>query len=229
VTRRRLWLVVLAAIAAVACVRLGFWQLDRLEDRRAANARILRGMRAAPLTLEAVPTAAAAYRRASAQGTYDAGETVVLYGRPLEGNPGDHVLTPLRLGDGSALLVDRGWIPIGANLPVPPEQAHVEGILLPPESDEGLAPAGDRVRSVDIAGIGSRLPYRLAPVYLLLQREEPSDPAPPIPAPLPELSEGPHLSYAIQWFSFAGVAIVGAAVVLRGDRRAGDRRTGYRA
>jgi surfeit locus 1 family protein len=71
------------------------------------------------------------------------------------------------------------------------------------------------IARIDLRGIATTLSYRLAPLYLLAQREEPSPGSRPVPAPLPELSEGPHLSYAIQWFSFAGVALVGCGVLLR--------------
>jgi surfeit locus 1 family protein len=79
----------------------------------------------------------------------------------------------------------------------------------------GVAPADGRVKTVDLEGIATALPYRLAPLYLLARGEEPTRAALPVPAPLTELSEGPHLSYAIQWFSFAAVALVGCAVLLR--------------
>jgi len=218
VTARRVVLIVLAVVVAGTCVRLGFWQLERLEERRAVNEGIRRGLGAAPVVLDGAPGPGAAYRRASATGIYDASHVVVLYGRPLEGRPGDHVLTPLRLIDGSAVLVDRGWVPTGARASTPSGEVRVKGVLLPPESTDGVPPADGQVRRIDLAGIGSVLRYRLAPAYLLAQDEDPSPSRLPVPAPLPEVSEGPHLSYAIQWFSFAGVALVGCGALLRRDR-----------
>lgn len=212
---RRVSLIALAIVVAAGCVWLGLWQLDRLRERRAGNDRIRSGLEGQPVTLEAAPSVGLDYRRASATGTYDGANSVLLYGRPLGGRPGDHVLTPLRLEDGSAILVDRGWVPTGQDAPVPTGSLSVRGVLLPSESMEGVAPADGRVKTVDLEGIATALPYRLAPLYLLAQQEEPSRPGLPVPAPLPELSEGPHLSYAIQWFSFAAVALVGCAVLLR--------------
>jgi cytochrome oxidase assembly protein ShyY1 len=215
---RRVALTLLAVVVAGICVRLGLWQLERLEDRRALNEDIRGGLKGAPVVLGGAPESGAAYRRASATGTYDADHVLVLYGRPLEGRPGDHVLTPLRLVDGSAILVDRGWVPTGARPSTPSGEVQVEGILLPSESTDGVPPSGGQVRRIDLAGIGSVLRYRLAPAYLLARKEEPNISRLPVPAPLPELSEGPHLSYAIQWFAFAGVAVVGSGALLRRER-----------
>ena len=73
---------------------------------------------------------------------------------------------------------------------------------------------------LDVRGIASTLPYDIFPLPLQLQDQAPPQPGSlPALAPLPELSEGPHLSYAIQWFTFAAVAIVGGVILLRRDRR----------
>ena len=223
---RRVAVVVLGVLVAAACVRLGFWQLERLEERREGNARIRRGLRAAPVVLDGAPRSGAAYRRVAATGVYDGTGTVALYGRPLEGRPGDHVLTPLRFADGSAVLVDRGWLPIGGRADTPTGTVRVEGVLLPGEAPTGEVTAGGRVRSVDLDAIGSELPYPLAPVYLLLRDQEPPPARLPVPASPPELSEGPHLGYAVQWFSFAGVTLIGCAALLRREAQKdgpGDR------
>jgi cytochrome oxidase assembly protein ShyY1 len=218
----RVAILVIAAAVAALCVRLGFWQLDRLQERRASNDRIRAGLAAAPVVLDEAPGSDAALRRASAIGTYDVDREVVLFGRALEGRSGDHLLTPLRLSDGSALLVDRGWVPTGTRSPAPEGEVEVRGFLLPPDSVGEAVPVSGRVTDVDPDGIGRTLSYELAPVYLLLQVQRPPADGLPIPAPLPELSEGPHLSYAIQWFSFAAVAVIGGVVLLRREGRVDD-------
>jgi surfeit locus 1 family protein len=210
-------ILVLAIAVAALCVRLGFWQLDRLQERRATNARIQAGLEAAPVVLDEAPRLGAAPRRASATGTYDIDREVVLFGRAFEGQSGDHLLTPLLLSDGSALLVDRGWVPTGTRSPAREGAVEVRGFLLPPDSVGEAVPVAGRVTRVDPDGIGHTLPYELAPVYLLLQVQRPPADSLPIPASLPALSEGPHLSYAIQWFSFAAVTLIGSSVLLRRD------------
>ena len=79
-------MIVVAAIVAVTCVLLGFWQLRRLDDRRTANAAILERRSAEPIAIEdAAPAAAGPYRPATAEGTYDVAHEVLLYGRTLDG------------------------------------------------------------------------------------------------------------------------------------------------
>ncbi len=139
------------------------------------------------------------------------------------------MLTPLRLADGTGLVVDRGWIPLDQGVPVTGEAAAptgtvtVAGVLFPP--DAIAAPTGtpspvERITKVDLGQIGAQLQYPIVPVYLLLQTQRPAQQGalPELP-PLPPLSNGPHLSYALQWFSFATIAIVGYVVLLRRDRR----------
>jgi cytochrome oxidase assembly protein ShyY1 len=217
-TRHRSFAVVLLAlVVAAVCVRLGVWQLDRLEQRRARNEAIRTGLAAPPHELATAPDGDA-YRRATASGTYDGSRTLVLYGRSLGGAPGIHVLTPLRLPDGTAVLVDRGWVPSSGeteDVPLPPTPAgevRVTGVLLPREPGGTLD--GRTVDRVDLRMIEVSFPYRLGGAYLLLREQVPPADA-PVAAPLPELTDGPHLSYAIQWFSFAAVALAGGVVLAR--------------
>jgi cytochrome oxidase assembly protein ShyY1 len=219
-------IVAFGLLAAAVCIRLGVWQLDRLEQRRAANARILHGLAAPPLRLDAAASGEdLAFRRATVRGRWDPAHEVILYGRPLEGRPGNHVLTPLVLGDGRALLVDRGWVPaeidagpVGGGAAAVGVEVEVTGTLLP--ADGGGAPASSPVRvvrSVDVALLDAQIPSDLIDgVYLLLASQRPAVDE-PVPAPLPELTEGPHRSYAIQWFLFAAIALVGSVLLARRD------------
>jgi cytochrome oxidase assembly protein ShyY1 len=227
---RRATIVIVALVVAVTCVGLGFWQLRRLHDRRALNARILAGGSAPPVAIEGttLPPDARAFARASATGTYDTGHEVLVYGRNLDGEPGSDVVTPMRLPDGGAILVLRGWVPFAIQrAPVaeaaPPSGAvTVEGTLLPDEGDGSNRPDADGiVRTLDVEGIASTLSYDVAPLPIRLTDQRPAQSGDlPRPEPPPQLSEGPHLSYAIQWFSFAVIALVGAVILVRRDRRA---------
>ena len=210
------------------CVRLGFWQLDRLEQRRALNAEIGAALATAPAALDDVLAGEdRTYRRVRASGAWAADDEVILYGRALDGRPGNHVLTPLLIGPGRAVLVDRGWVPSSIAAPplTGPEapatgEVTVEGVLMPADD---ASPGGDatvderpqQVRSVDIGILDPTIDADLVDdVYLLLERQTPPQER-PIPAPLPEATEGPHLSYAIQWFSFAAIALIGYGVLAR--------------
>jgi surfeit locus 1 family protein len=225
----------IALTVAAVCVRLGIWQLHRLAQKRAFNAAVVAGTSASPAPVQALAAGgeSVAYRRAEATGRYDPAREILFYGRDnANGDPGSDVLTPMRLDGGGAILVDRGWIPFDPNQPLPVPGAAsapvggvtVTGVLFPPDSstppEAGTAPV-TIVRRVNLAQIDAQLPYRLLPFYLLLQVQAPAQSAGmPSPAPLPELSEGPHLSYAIQWFSFAAIAILGYGLLLRRDLRA---------
>ena len=227
---RRATIVIVAVVVAASCVALGFWQLRRLHDRRELNARILARGSAPSVAIEgtALPAGARAFARATATGTYDTEHEVLVYGRNLDGEPGSDVVTPLRLADGGAILVLRGWVPFAIqDSPVteaspPPGEVTVAGTLLPDEGDGSDRPDDDGiVRSLDVEGIASTVSYDVAGLPLRLTDQTPPQGGPlPRPEPPPVLSEGPHLSYAIQWFSFAAITLVGAVILLRREGRA---------
>jgi surfeit locus 1 family protein len=222
------WAVLLVVVLGLATlfVRLGFWQLERLEQRRQFNAAVERGQGEPPGPVaEVAPSGAGTeeieYRRITATGRYLIEDEVVLYGRALQGEPGHHVLTPLLLGDGRVLVVDRGWVPHELDTPPvaeaqpPADEVKVVGVLFPPEESSG-GTADDRLNRVDVEAIGRALDRPVVPAYLRLQSQTPP-PVRPLPrqVPFPEPIEGPHLSYAIQWFLFAAIAVVGYVVLVR--------------
>ena len=228
-------LTVVAIVVAATCVRLGFWQLGRLHGRKDANRGIAAAERLPPAPLAELlaqvhDPSALRFLRVEVTGTYDAAREVLLYGRDAStGEAGNHVLTPLVLPGGGAVVVDRGWVPIDAAVPVTgdgaaaPGRVSVSGVIFPPDAlstpTQGASPVV-RVIKVDLGVLGGQLPYRLLPVYVLLQTQSPAQSGRlPEPPPLPELTNGPHFSYAIQWFSFAAIAIVGYFVVLHRERR----------
>lgn len=233
---RWIGLTVFVIVAIVACVMLGLWQLARLEGRRALNERILAGRAAEPAPLQELLADGGAldYRRTVATGRYDLAHEVILYGRTLEGQPGNHVLTPLVLADGRAIIVDRGWVPFEMDEPpvaeaAPPDgDVDVSGTLqaAQPSGAGSTYPRADRVttmRSVDVDAIARDTPYDLVPWFLQLRDQSPASGALPVPEPPAELTEGPHLSYALQWFAFAAIAAGGYVILVR--REVADRRS----
>ncbi len=156
---------------------------------------------------------------------------LIPYGRPLDGEPGDHVLTPFRVDDGTIVLVDRGLgaVPRRRGGP-PPKPPRRRG---PPPSRACCSPPrrarrsrrapGTIVRALDPAAIADVTGLELAPVSLAMTAQVPAQPQGlPAPAPLPPRDEGPHLSYAVQWFSFAAITLLGYVLLARRDRRAVD-------
>lgn len=212
---------VLALAVALVCARLGIWQLDRLEQRKQSNAAVAERLAGATVTLWDVPqdTTGLLFRTVQIEGRYDVARTIVLRGRAHEGMPGVHVLTPLRLPDGSAVLVNRGWVPSPdaatvdlAALPTP-ASGQVTGIALPFHAD-GVAVADENSFRVtwtilDLAALRRQFPYALASFYVQALPADTGEATFPRPLPAPELDNGPHLGYAVQWFAFATIALVG--------------------
>ena len=237
------WLLghVLFLAGVIAFVNFGFWQMRRLEERRDYNAVIEERARSAAEDLASLRLRFGdgpedlEYRIAGAAGTYRPEEEVMLLARSFKGRSGMHVLTPLLLADGSALLVDRGWVDLDTPGPptagpeaAPPGPVTVTGILRRSEDPSTPGPrdseSGDlaEIGRVDLERLQQQLPWPLAPVYLELQSQVPAQAGsvPEMREP-PEISDGPHLSYAVQWFTFAGIALIGYPILIyrQGTRR----------
>ncbi len=215
--RRDLAGLLVALAVAALCARLGFWQLDRLRQRRERNA-VSRAAQARPLleVTGALTLDSARERRLHASGVYDYAWERPWRPRSYEGAPGVALITPLKLADGSAVLVDRGWAPS-------PDAYHVDQpAYREPDSADviGIGMAAPRARGdVDPAQLRDSLPYPLLAFVLQLLPSSSNlhGPAPPglMRWPPPDQSDGPHLSYAIQWFSFAVIIVVGSVALLK--------------
>lgn len=237
-------------LIATVCVRLGFWQLDRLEERRAVNAERAAAHEAPPARVTAAGPSAAedgisedlAWRRVELAGRFDYAREIVLRNRSRQGTPGVYVMTPFLLPDSGAVLVLRGWLPapdgMSASLararPEAPAGSVTVGGIARPGSPRSGGPvdtlaAGSGTHpvlgSADLAAASRLLPYPVASYYVhpddrpgMGGDASGGESAPglaPRPVPLPEPDGGPpHLSYAVQWFSFATIALVGGGVLL---------------
>lgn len=233
-------LTILIVLGVAVMVGLGFWQLDRLQQRRAANATARARLDQPPVEVTAETGALLEFQPVRLSGEYDFENEIVLRNRSHQQSPGVRVLTPLLLDGegtgGTAVLVDRGWIPYTAAEPAvraayhrPAGPVTVEGIVRPAQPrtsalqppDPTADPAVGRLDAwfrVDIERIQEQVPYRLLPFYV----EAAPGPDPtllPISGYEVDLSEGPHLGYAIQWFAFAAILGIGSLVVWRQSRR----------
>ncbi len=217
-------------VVVVSFVRLGFWQLHRLDERHAYEALVAERLAAAPAPLDEVLASGGAeddrYRRVVAEGTFDPRREVILYGRTQGDQTGNHVVTPLILADGTAVAVDRGWVPLSDASPplsdaAPPGGVvRVSGVLFPTEADDAGGGARTTFTRIDLPALAAQVPYPLAPAYLLLDSQDPPQTELPLVAPLPDPAESPpHLSYAIQWFTFAVIAVVGFVILVRREYR----------
>ena len=235
---RRWWWTTLLVIAACAVlVRLGVWQLDRLEQRQAFNERVQAQLESSMLQLDAsnldLDLHAMEYRTVEISGTYDFGGEVGLRNQVWRNQPGIHLVTPLRIeGSDVAVLVDRGWIPAEDTEPgqwrsyAEPGPVIVRGVLrrstTSPEIGFRTDPtpaAGEPPRKLwhllNVELIGSDVSYEVLPVYVQ-KASDPAITAPPYPSePDLDLTEGPHLGYAGQWFMFALVLALGYPFYVR--------------
>jgi surfeit locus 1 family protein len=233
---RRWFLTTLLVLAAMAVmVRLGFWQLDRLEQRRAFNARVQAQLEQPPLELSAATfspdlesgLAGMEYREIVVVGEYDHSQEVVLRNRAWDNRMGVDLITPLRIsGTDRAILVNRGWVPFedftSGNLAkyAEPGQVEVRGMIRASQTrpqigwNKDVLPGPGEAplkawNMINIPGIASQVSISLLPVYI----QQAPDPAwtrlPYRSLPQLELTEGSHLGYAFQWFIFAGILGVG--------------------
>ena len=234
---RRLWLrwaLLIAFVAAlgIAFVSLGNWQLDRLAQRKERNATTIANEQKPVQPYEQVFTHAITdadqWQRVEARGTFDAHHQFVVRYRSSGGVDGYEVVTPLRTASG-AVLVDRGFIPLerGTRIPslapVPPAgEVTVVGHVRRSEKGRRAAttPVGNQMRLINSDAIAAALPYEIESGYIGLITVQPDQQGGFQPIQLPELSDGPHFWYAIQWFMFTTIAVAGIVVFIRGDLRA---------
>lgn len=231
------WVVlhVIIAVAVPLFVLAGFWQLHRLDERRAQNRTITTRETIPARPLDDVLDADDPSRRnVRATGRYDTSEEVVLIGRPgPNGVDGSHVLTPFVADDGAAVLVDRGWVPPGkedppvADAEPPDDDVTITGVLFPTEGNPALSSGGthgELVDRIDVATLATGSDHRFATTafYVVLQAQDPpQDDLPRIVEPR-KPGEGPHLGYAVQWFLFVPTLIAVYVALLRQQvKRAG--------
>ena len=225
-------------VLAAVFVRLGAWQLARHRERRTANASALATRALPPLILDdpaqtaGVEPSAMTNRRVIATGRYDHAADIVIRGQSEGGVPGVRIVTPLRpLGSDSAILVQRGYVTSGDARRVDLAPLAEEGVrtvsglafALPDtgRSGEPLDQDGQLTwRRLDLPALRARLPYPIRG-YVILQMPDSNLPRLPRRDSAPELSNGPHLSYAIQWFGFGVTAVVVGGIV--GFRRRTER------
>lgn len=234
------WLAIVLVLAA-GCVGLGRWQLDRREAVVENIHRIEANYDAAPERY--VPgvngfdtyEAAREWTPVTFTGTYDVAQQVVVRNRPMNGQPGYEVLTPLRLDDGTAVVIDRGWLPIGNveagrpdEIPAPPSgRVEVTARMKPGEPAVNRGAPEGQVASIDLLSLADRLDYPLQDAaYGLLALERPAAAQTPVAAPKPSIDEGPHLSYSMQWFAFGVLAFVGLGYAARQQRRSDAEQDG---
>jgi surfeit locus 1 family protein len=214
-----------------------------LFQRRARNKVALAQATAESIDLTVAPMAAPVhYRRATVRGEYDSSREFIVRGRLYRGNPGVQIVTPLRIaGQDTALLVNRGFLPTPDAGPPPPDSpirtsaaepgtVRVEGVALDvPDAGDGhplVSANGEAWGRLDLSQMRQRLPYPVWPYYLIAGVDSSKTREHtirgrvlPVRVDPPPLDDGPHLSYAIQWFAIGGAALGFGIVFVRRGRR----------
>lgn len=215
------------------CARLGIWQLDRLEQRRAFNAQVT-NMRASELldlnASQPEDIASMEWRAVTVTGEYDFANQMALRNQYSEGIYGFHLITPLQF-DGGVVLVNRGWIPAESDsLPDDwrvydePGTVIVTGQIRLGQGKPSFGGVADALpadgnplwvwNNLDVTMMSPQMPYPILPIFI--QPTTQGDSEPPIPyQPIIELTEGSHFGYALQWFTFAVILFFGYPFYLR--------------
>ena len=230
----RRWIVFFGVVAALAYLafRLGEWQFDRLEEREQRNAVTEQNLAAEPvpatevLAVDRPVSAADEWRRVTATGEYAEDETVVVRYQTRDGQSGVDVVTPLVTAEGPALLVNRGWLSTGnvgtttPDVPAPPSgEVTVTGWVRADATGDSTAVADQSTRAVSSLAIGETLPFPVYQGFVELDTETPPASEPLTKVETPDLGEGPHFFYGLQWWFFAALALFGFGYLAWDERR----------
>jgi surfeit locus 1 family protein len=233
------WIIstILVIVAMGIMIRLGIWQLDRLESRRAFNNRVLEQINQPRLLISGqeleTDIAHMEYRQVSVSGEYDHAHQVALRNQHWDNQWGVHLVTPLRIQNSDQyILVDRGWIPSEEYLSGDWSKfdesglVHVEGVIRASQSQADFGNRSDPIPEpgmpvqnawtfINIDALQAQSPYPFLGAYIQQAPNQTWEGMPIRTQPDIEITEGPHFGYAIQWFSFAAVLGIGYVFYLR--------------
>jgi surfeit locus 1 family protein len=239
-SRRWILATFLVIVGMMVTARLGIWQLDRLEQRRAFNSRVQAQLDQPTLFLDesnlGADLANMEYRSIIVFGEYDHSGEVALRNQAWGNQAGVHLLTPLKIrGTDQAILVDRGWVPTENFVYddwgqyTEPGLREVRGVVRASRSEpdfgnrtDPIPGPGERLDAwyfANVEGIAQQLPYSLLPAYIQQAPDSTWTELPYRTQPDLDLSEGPHMGYAIQWFTFAAILGIGYPFFVRRQER----------
>ena len=215
----------IALLLILLCVWAAQWQYHRGVDRHARNAVIEESIAKSPIELNAVTGELLDYewQTVSANGTFDTKKQILLRNRYSEGKYGYEVLTLFTANDNRIFWVDRGWVQAGATATTPPVvpavptgQVSITGRFrldssLPRGSFFALPGNGEGL----LSELNAQSQLNTEKFYLDLLSGSEVSLTPEVTAQLPELSDGPHMAYALQWIFFGGLVIYGRILIRR--------------
>ncbi len=223
-SRRWVGFAVFVLVLAAVCAWLGNWQFQRLDSRKDHNALVEKHFKVAPVSLATFTNvdkplpAGDEWTRISARGSYDVAHQYIVKYQTREEGPGVNVVTPLVMADGNAILVDRGWFKTAANaaavtnVPPPPSgTVDISGWMRVNNGadKDAVTPHDGEVRAISSEGAARVVPYDLYDGYVNLRKQAPQSQTPLAPEPMPDMGQGPHFFYALQWLFFGLLAVFG--------------------
>ena len=214
--RPRAWALVLAAAACAAGIALGNWQAGRAQQKRSLGVQLEQAMNSPPIEIspgKIIPDAVV-YKHVAARGRFADEHTVFLDNKLRRGRPGYEVVTPLRL-NGTHVLVNRGWVAAGRSrdelprVPAPAGEVRVEGLALarlPHVLEAGSGGQGKVRQNLDLKSFQDETRLALQPI--VIEQHSPAADGLVRDWPRPDTGIEKHESYALQWYSLAGLAVV---------------------
>jgi cytochrome oxidase assembly protein ShyY1 len=232
VSRRWALFAVVVVVLAYGCYLLGQWQFHRLADRESTNTQTRQNLQADPKPVDEVlavgrPSAERdEWRRVSATGTYVPDASVVVRYQTREGASGVDIVTPLRTGSGPALLVDRGWMKTGnrgadtVDAPPPPSgTVTVVGWVRADATGRAATVTDGSARAISSKEIADTLDFPVYGGFVDVEKESPAPATPLEHAELPDLGNGPHFFYGLQWWFFGVLAVFGFFYLAYDERK----------
>jgi cytochrome oxidase assembly protein ShyY1 len=236
-SRRWAMFAVAVIVLAYGCYLLGRWQFHRLHEREATNTQIRRNLAAPAVPVGQVLAPGrpapedAEWRRVSATGTYVPDESVVIRYQTRQGASGVDVVTPLRTTAGPLLLVDRGWMKIDnvaadtVKTPPPPSgTVRVVGWARANGTGDATTVTDRSARAISSTAIAKVVDGPVYGGFVDLEKEAPAPGTPLVRAEMPDLGNGPHFFYGLQWWFFGLLAVFGFFYLAYDERKHPDRR-----
>jgi cytochrome oxidase assembly protein ShyY1 len=212
------------------CIWAAQWQYHRGVARHERNSQVTSHINLPILPLSQVSQSPEKneWQRVKTSGTFDATRQILLRNHYNEGKYGYEVLTAFTTDTGEKFWVDRGWVQAGATateqpqLPATPtEKVSIVGRIrldtslpqgnffaIPTGTNKGLISEANAQSTNSVSGIDSRF-------YLDLLEGSMPELTPAVVAEVPELTDGPHFAYALQWVIFAGLVLYGRFLIRR--------------
>lgn len=223
----------LAVILVALCIQGARWQYDRHEVRHAKNELIRANIAKDSITEPALSSAElneVVWRTINISGRFLPGTEILIRNRYHEGKYGFGVVTLFESTSGKKYWVDRGWVVAGKDALTPPSVKPVTNALISIEGRVRVENLESQIAGTVFAVPGADGNSQLArwnneksivtePFYFDLIQAPQTSFTPDVPAALPELSDGPHLAYSVQWILFAGLVLFGLYLVIREERK----------